>query len=468
MFFERIRRVRKTVGFKLAAWSSAVFILACLILFVVAYLLLSSSLEEKDREAVQFKLKTYCEEYEKGGLPAFTRRIEADRTSGKLRGQLVRLGDANSATLLLVSPNDGTPYDFSQLETISSTHPEEEIQLHAIGEDDVIDVALLRLSDGSILQVGQGPDEREDILDRFRNKLIIIAAGVIAFGIGGGILLSSRALRPVRGLLTALHPIIEGDRVNARVPVEVTGDEIEQLSRLLNQALEKIDRLLEGMRGSLDNVAHDIRTPMTRLRCIAEIALSSKPDLQNYQEALSESLEESGHILAMLNTLMEISEAEAGSTQLELSQVKFSRIVERVVDMYRLVAEERNIAIDADCPDGLEIVADRNRLVQAVANLVDNAVKYTQPGGRVSVQARRSGSDLVFSVSDTGIGIPSSEANKIWDRFYRSDASRAQRGLGLGLSLVKAIVHAHKGSIEMSSKLGSGSCFVLHLPLSPA
>jgi signal transduction histidine kinase len=466
MFLEHLRRLRKTVGFKLAVWSSAAFILSSLMVFVVAYLLLSSSLEEKDREAIQLKLKTYAEEYEAGGLPAFKRRIEAERSSGKLRNQLVRLADGKASTLVLVPPDDGTPYDFRQLANSGSTDPW--FQLRAIGEDDVLDVASVRLSDGALLQVGGGPDEREDVLDRFRNKLIIILAGVFAFGIGGGTLLASRALRPVRGLIAALHPIIESDKLEARVPIEATGDEIEQLSRLLNQALEKIDRVVENMRESLDNVAHDLRTPMTRLRGIAELALSSKPNLENYREALSDSLEESGNILAMLNTLMEISEAEANSTRLELSDINFSKVVEQVVEMYRLVAEERDISIEADYPQHLSVVADRSRLVQAVANLVDNAVKYTPNGGRVDVEAQSNGSEVIFTVRDTGEGISPDEAGKIWERSYRGDASRARRGLGLGLSLVKAVVQAHKGSVVMSSELGSGSCFTLHLPVTPA
>src|SRR5882724_7405826 len=176
MFLEHLRRLRKTVGFKLAVWSSAAFILSSLMLFVVAYFLLSSSLKEKDREAIQLKLKTYAEEYEAGGLPAFTRRIESERNSGKLRDHVVRLADAKASTLLLVPPDDGTPYDFRQLSNVSGT--DRWFQLHAMGEDDVLDVASVRLSDGSLLQVGGGPDEREDVLDRFRNKFIIILAGV--------------------------------------------------------------------------------------------------------------------------------------------------------------------------------------------------------------------------------------------------------------------------------------------------
>jgi signal transduction histidine kinase len=466
MFLERLRLIRKTVGFRLAVWSSAVFILNSLMLFAVAYLLLSSSLEKRDKEAIQLKLKTYAEEYQAGGLPVLTRRIESERTSGKLRDHVVRLADAKNSTILLVSPDDGTPYDFRQLSNIGST--DRWFPLHAIGEDDVLDVASVRLSDGSLLQVGGGPDEREDVLDRFRDKFIVILAGVIALGIGGGTLLSSRALRPVRGLIAALHPIIESDKLKARVPIEATGDEIEQLSRLLNQALERIDRVVESMRESLDNVAHDLRTPMTRLRGIAEMALSSKPDLENYREALSDSLEESGNVLAMLNTLMEISEAEASSTRLDLSEINFSRIVEQVVEMYRLVAEEREISIEAHYPENLNVVADHSRLLQAVANLVDNAVKYTPNGGRVDVEAQSSGSEVILTVRDTGAGIPPNEAGKIWERSYRGGAGRAQRGLGLGLSLVKAVAQAHKGSVVMSSELGSGSCFTLHLPLTSA
>jgi signal transduction histidine kinase len=467
MFFARLSRFSKTVGFKLTAWSAAVFAVSSLVLFILTYLLLSSSLKEKDRQAIQLKLKSYAEVYEAGGLPAFTHRVETERNSGELHNQILKFTDRGQATLAFVPPDDGSQYDLRPLATANG-NPSSWLQLHAVGEDDVLDVASLRLPDGSVLQVGASPENREDVLDRFRNNFVFAFVAVLALAIAGGMFVSTRALYPVRGLIAALQPLLVTDKLKARVPVQPTGDEIEHLSLLLNQALAKIDRLVEGMRNSLDNVAHDLRTPLTRLRGIAEGALSRPADVHSYREALSDALEESGNILLTLNTLMEISEVEANSTRLDLAQVDLHKLVHQVLDMYHIVAEERSISLTAVCPSGLSLFADRRRLIQAISNLVDNAVKYTPNNGRVEVEAHSALNEIVLSVRDTGIGISPGEAEKIWDRSYRGDASRAQRGLGLGLSLAKAVVQAHNGRVAMSSEPGSGSSFTLFLPAGSA
>jgi signal transduction histidine kinase len=279
-----------------------------------------------------------------------------------------------------------------------------------------------------------------------------------------GTVLARQALRPVRGLINVLGPIIDTGKVKTRIPVRPTGDEFEELTVRFNQALEKIDSLIEAMRASLDNVAHDLRTPMTRLRGIAEIALQSKPDSEGYREALSDCLEESDQVLKVLNMLMDISEVEAGSVQLDLDEVNVLTLMNHVFELYRCIAEDKNIVVAIECPEGLCVFGDRNRLRQVIANLLDNALKYTPAAGSVKLAAVRQGDEIAITIRDNGIGIAREDLPKIWDRFYRADKSRTQRGLGLGLSLVKAMVQAHKGKIDVSSEPGRGSCFVISLP----
>jgi signal transduction histidine kinase len=166
----------------------------------------------------------------------------------------------------------------------------------------------------------------------------------------------------------------------------------------------------------------------------------------------------------MVNTLMDISEAETGTMHLALDTVNVSELIDQVVELYCYVAEAKQIEISATAQKELSLMADRNRMLQVLANLLDNAIKYTTAGGKVDIAAFLRGGEVVITVTDTGIGIPAEERSKVWDRLFRGDESRSQRGLGLGLSLVKAIVQAHQGYVEVSSGDAGGSQFALHLP----
>ncbi len=455
--------LRKTITFRLILWYSAFFILSTSFLFVLAYFLLSSSVGQKDREETHQKLGEYAAQYQTGGIDALKKEVSLEGGSGKENPLFVRVVGPQNTTVFLNAAEHWKDFDLTRLDGNSRNQNQQRIYLQTRDREKGLEIQTTVLSDGSVLQVGQSTEEEEALLETFREVFTGFMIPAIILGIGGGSFLAYRALRPVRNLIQTIRSVSTG-RMDARVPASQTRDELDELVSLFNSMLEKIETLIKGMHGSLDAVAHDLRTPLARLRGSAEMALRSEHSQDTSREALADCVEEADRILTMLNTLMDISEAETGAMKLQMENINISELIKDTVELYAHVAEDKNVSLHASSPDDLFLSADANRMRQVMANLMDNAVKYTRSGGRIDLGAFQRGNQAVITIKDTGAGISSEDTPKIWNRLYRGDQSCSQRGLGLGLSLVKAVVQAHNGRIEVSSKPGAGSLFTLYLP----
>ena len=428
----------RTFGLQIALWYATLFVVGSIAIVVLTYLLTAASLEERDREIIQAKLGAYGATYERGGIDALAETVQAEQRTAPER-LFVRVLDRGTESIILSNPQGWN----------SST----------------LELAQARLFDGTLVQVGKSTEAREDLLARFRATLGLVTLSVVVIALGGGWLATLSATGPIHRLLAAVTRIIRTGRTDARVPLAGTGDAIDELTGLFNAMLDKIEGLVTAMRGALDNVSHDLRTPLARLRASAEMALGAETsDVEPYRDALVDCVEESDRVLVMLNTLMDISEAESGAMQLQRERVRLVDVVARAIDLYRDAAEAKGVTLVAGAAGDVEVGADRTRLEQVVANLIDNAVKYTPSGGRVEVDVGRADGRALLCVRDTGVGIRADELPHIWDRLFRGDASRSERGLGLGLSLVKAVVQAHGGSVDVVTEPRAGSTFTVTLP----
>jgi heavy metal sensor kinase len=451
----------RLVSVRLTAWYCGLFSLSLAVLFAFVYWTLDATLRKANAELLHSKVKEFADTYKDSGIT----EIRRDASQKRSDEFLIRVADAQNRTLFASLP-DGDALGPEALKSLEgrSVLPSERLFTVSLGKWGAFEFANTRLKNGSLIQIGRNASRRRVLLEHFVGSCLAVAFPVLLLALGGGALMADRALRPLRNLTATVQNIVATGKLDARISPEKTAGELRDLVVSFDRMLEKIQALVEGMRGVLDNVAHDLRTPITRLRGVAELALRNPDDLTGSQEALADCVEESERVITMLNTLMDISEVETGAMKLNLKRVDVTELARQLTDFYAEVAEDRGLTIALSAEGQCTIVADENRLRQAVANLLDNAVKYTPAGGRVEVGVKQAAGQVVVSVKDTGIGIPPEDLARVWERLFRGDKSRSQRGLGLGLSLVRAIAQAHAGECRVKSEPGAGSEFTLRLP----
>jgi signal transduction histidine kinase len=460
-----LTKLFRTTTFRLSLTYFALFSAAAIVAIVYLYWNTTVLLSRQLNQTIDAELKGLAEQYRAGGRDQLVRIVaQRSRTPGN---SLYLVADGNekqlAGNLSAVSPqlwDSVGPVEFFY----SRPAPGGMEQRLAFAN-------VFRLPGGDRLIVGRDIEDRRE-LSRLIRSTMLWGLGVMALvGLGGGYWVSRRLLTRIDDLSDTTRTIMAGD-LSRRLPVSGSGDELDRLAESLNSMLVRIEQLMAGMREVSDNIAHDLKTPLNRLRNRVEEALREPSDAATYRDALERTIEEADGLMKTFNALLSIARLEAGTGGDDRDNLDLSALVSDAAELYEPVAEERGIALKVDLAGNIPVRGNRQLLGQAIANLIDNALKYglvpaNQANGHASeVIVRTCSHDGVAEVAvcDRGPGVPESERERVLSRFVRLEASRSEPGSGLGLSLVAAVARLHGGSLRLEDN-EPGLRVVFSLPL---
>ncbi|MDX0423457.1 HAMP domain-containing protein [Sinorhizobium medicae] len=444
----RIRVLFRTTAVRLSALYLVLFSLCAAFLVIYVTGMSERLLQQQTREAIAAEVNQISVVYDRAGINGLLRSLE--RRARQPGANLYVIAGPNGEILAgnvaalepgLLDDEGWKSQPFRYRRFTDESQADRHVAL----------AQVLVLDNGLRLLVGRDLQEPEKFRALVRQALMValgimgLGALVIWFGIG------RNALRRIDRMSEASTKIMAGD-LSQRLPASGSGDEFDRLSESLNAMLERIEKLNEGLKQVSDNIAHDLKTPLTRLRNKAEAALADGGE-DSRSGALEQIIAESDQLIRTFNALLMISRVEAGSAVAEMSEVDLSRIVEDCVELYEPLAEDKDMRIEAEAAPEVAISGNRELISQALGNLVDNAIKYAEGAENplIRVEMKRSDRQVVLTVADHGPGIPENMRGEVVKRFVRLDESRSKPGTGLGLSLVEAIMELHRGSLDLSA-----------------
>jgi heavy metal sensor kinase len=467
MFLKKMIRFRNSLSFRLTLWYAGIFTVSSFVAFFLFYMLITSVFRERtDRELL-------------GQVNRFSTILAVEGMEAVINAAMIESQAAGVRKIFFrFLSQDGTVFSSSNLAYwqdigIHSKAIKEILQgsryafetVVISGRKEEVRILYAMINPGIIMQVGEAMEGYSRFLDAFQGIFILTMTLLIVVAAGIGWFTARRAVSGVEAVTQTARKI-SGGTLEERVPVKKRGDEVDQLAITFNQMLDRIQVLLTEIKDMNDHIAHDLRSPITRIRGTAEVALTAGNSPDEYENLAAATIEECDRLLEMINTMLLISKTEAGVGELSREAIDLTRFVREACELFQPSAEDQGVGLSCHVPDESRVSGDARMIQRMLSNLLDNSIKYTAPGGSVTVSLSEKNSQVLVSVKDTGGGISPSDLPRIFDRFYRGDQSRSKPGFGLGLSLARAIARAHGGDLTAASTPGQGSTFTVTFPKS--
>lgn len=461
-------RFRNSLTFRLTLWYAGIFAASSFVAFFLFYTLITSVIQEKTDQELLSQAGQFSAVLRERGIGAVENLALFEAQAAGEKKVFLRLlyptGQAFSSS------------NMSYWQDVAIR--KEAIEQLLGGAERVIETVILSnrkdhvrilyamIGPGIILQVGQSMENYTRIIGAFRGIFLAVMALLIGLATGIGWFMARRAVSGVEAI-TRTAQGISGGTLEKRVPVKDRGDEIDQLAMTFNQMLDRIQSLVAEIRQMGDDIAHDLKNPLTRIRGMAEIALTTGQSKADYETMAASAIEECDRLLGIINTMLMISKTEAGVEKPSQKNIDLVSLVREACELFGTTAEDRGLTLSCNVPERCVIAGDTRMIQRLLSNLLDNAIKYTSAGGSVAVSLSQIGGwGATIMIKDTGVGICAEDLPRIFERFYRGDRSRSESGTGLGLSLARAIARAHGGDITVRSHVHGGSVFIVTLPFS--
>ncbi len=455
-----------TLAFRLTVWYAGIFTFSSFIAFVLFYMLITSFIRDQTDQELLGQVNRFSTLLAAEGVGAVksVALVEAQAAGEKkvffrflsLSGQV--FSSSNMAYWKNIPVTEKAIRELLRngrpvLETITIRDRPDQVR-----------ILYAMINPSIILQVGLVMESSARFLAAFKGIFIMTMSFLILVAAGLGWFMARRAVSGVEAVTRTARKI-SGGTLEERVLIKGQGDEIDQLAQTFNQMIDRIQILVTEIKEMTDHIAHDLRSPLTRIRGHAEVTLTTAKSQAEFETMAADTIEECDRLLDMINTMLLISKTESGVDTITMEEIDWAVLIRKACELFSPTAEDKGLSLNCNVAEGGRLKGDTRMIQRLISNLLDNAIKYTPSGGSVTVSLEKQGEDLVIEVKDTGIGISPGDLPRIFERFYRCDQSRSLEGIGLGLSLARAIARAHGGDIIAHSDPKAGSTFKVILPL---